>query len=270
MQTLDMRDIPHTALQLPDLVGRTALVTGGERGIGQGIAATLGRLGMRVVVAGVSSEEGEAMVERCAAEEIFVTWIEADLTDAHAADAAVAQAIAATGEVHLLVNNAVRNRMEDFLEYQDDTWEFAFEDNLRMTYRMTLAWGRAMANRGGSVVNISSVGGARAHRRSAAYDAAKGAIDSLTRALALDLAPNGIRVNAVAPGAIVNRPPDPARKDDRQGQASGIPLGRLGNVTDVATLVAFLASDAASYITGQVLYVDGGLTAQLTPPGIYI
>lgn len=115
-------------------------------------------------------------------------------------------------------------------------------------------------NRGGAIVNISSVGGLRAHRGLAGYDASKGAIDALTRSMALDLAPFNIRVNAVAPG------------QTRSGhhKLEGVPLGRAGTPEDVATAVAFLASEAASYITGQVLYVDGGLTAQLTPPGIFI
>ena len=113
---------------------------------------------------------------------------------------------------------------------------------------------------GGCIINISSAGGLRAHRGLAGYDASKGAIDSLTRSMALDLAPLGIRVNAVAPGQIRNVP----------REAGGIPLGRSGTPEDVAAMVAFLASDAAAYITGQVIYVDGGLTAQLSPPGIFI
>ncbi len=270
MRTLEMKDIPAPALALPDINGQTALITGGERGIGQGIAATLGRLGMNIIVIGQSDEEARVMQQRFEEEAISVTWISADLSVAREVDRAMGEAFDRHPAIELLVNNAVRNRLIDFLEYEEDTWTELFEGNMAMVYRTSLEWARRMKSRGGNIINISSVGGLRAHRRSAAYDATKGAVDSLTRALALDLADCGIRVNAVAPGAIVNRPIDPDNEDRRQSRASGIPLARLGSVTDVGNVVAFLASPAAAYITGQVLYVDGGLTAQLTPPGIYI
>ncbi|HKI73992.1 MAG TPA: SDR family oxidoreductase, partial [Pseudomonadales bacterium] len=180
-------------------------------------------------------------------------------------------ALDAFGSVDLLVNNAMQNRIIDFAEYDDEMWEFAFEKNMRMVYNLCVGCARQMQRHGGgSIVNISSVGGLRAHRRSVAYDATKGAIDAMTRALALELAESGIRVNAVAPGAIVNRPISEQMAPIREQQASGIPLRRVGSVTDIGAAVGFLASDAAAYITGQTLYVDGGLTAQLTPPGIYI
>jgi len=128
-----------------------------------------------------------------------------------------------------------------------------------------------MAERGGGcIINISSVGGLRAHRGLAGYDASKGAMDALTRSMAVDLAPHGIRVNAVAPGATRNRPLDARWEEKLAEKARGIPLGRVGRPEEIGAAVAFLASQAAAYITGQVLYVDGGLTAQLTPPGIRI
>jgi NAD(P)-dependent dehydrogenase (short-subunit alcohol dehydrogenase family) len=131
-----------------------------------------------------------------------------------------------------------------------------------MVYELSVRAARYMVEHGGgTIINISSVGGLRAHRGLAGYDAAKGAVDSLTRSMALDLAPHGIRVNAVAPGQ--------TRSGDAR-KLEGVPVGRSGTPLDIAAAVAFLASDAAAYITGQVLYVDGGLTAQLTPPGIFI
>lgn len=271
MRTFDSGEIPTTGIVLPDLEGRHAFISGGERGIGQGIATFLGRQGMRVAIAGISTEEGEYARAQLENEHIEVTWIEADVSDREAARAAIADAERTFGTIHTLVNNAVQNRIVDFLAYDDDIWERVFEKNLRMLYNLARDVGEKMAEqRAGTIINISSVGGLRAHRRSVAYDATKGAVDAMTRALALDLAPYDVRVNAVAPGAIMNRKIEEKDRAFREQQAAGIPLGRVGNVTDVAATVGFLASSAASYITGQVFYVDGGLTTQLTPPGVYI
>ncbi len=270
MRTFDTGDIPRAAISLPDLEGRAALVTGGERGIGQGIATFLGRQGMRIIIIGISEDEGNAALAGLHAENIDAHWINADLSDTAAARSAVRAAFEYAGDIHLLVNNAARNQMKDFLAYDDAIWSYAFEQNVRMNYVVSHAWSERMQSVGGVIVNISSVGGARAHRRSVAYDATKGAVDAMTRALALDLAPQGIRVNAIAPGAIANRYVTQADQAFRERQANGIPLGRVGNVTDISALVGFLASDVAAYITGQTFTVDGGLTAQLTPPGIYI
>ena len=271
MRTFDINDIPKADVRFPDLAGKTALISGGERGIGQGIAAFLGRQGMNVAIAGISIEEGEAAMAGFEREGIRAHWIPTDVSRIEEVRSAVATATASFGKIDLLVNNAVRQKIVDFLEYGDELWETVFEQNMRMAYNLCKVVGEQMSTTGGgAIVNISSVGGARAHRRSVAYDTTKGAIDAMTRALSLDLAPFGIRVNAVAPGAIINRPVSEHDHEYRENQAEGIPLGRVGNVTDVAAAVGFLASSAASYITGQIIYVDGGLLTQLTPPGIYI
>lgn len=271
MRTFDIDDIPKSSIRFPDLAGTTALISGGERGIGQGIAAFLGRQGMNVMIAGVSAEEGAAAQAGYDREGLNVHWLQADVSRPDEVSRAVSSTIDRFGSIDLLVNNAVRQKMADFLDYDDEIWESVFETNMRMVYNLCRTVGAHMTDSGvGNIVNISSVGAVRAHRKSVAYDATKGAVDAMTRALAVDLAPAGIRVNAVAPGAIMNRPMAEHERQYRERQANGIPLGRVGNVTDVAAAVGFLASEAASYITGQTIYVDGGLVSQLTPPGIYI
>ncbi|MBD3647601.1 MAG: SDR family oxidoreductase [Pseudomonadales bacterium] len=272
MRTFPLDQIPEIGVSFPELQGRVALVTGGERGIGQGIAAFLGRQGMRLAIAGRSVEEGECAVAQFQDAGMEAVWLAADLGERRDVDRVVDGVLERFGEVDLLVNNAAAQRMTEFLAYDDEIFELSFEKNVRMVYYLTHSVGRWMVEheKAGSIVNISSVGGVRAHRGSAGYDAAKGAIDSLTRAVALELAPHGIRVNAIAPGAIANRAVTEKDRPFRERQAGGIPLGRVGNVSDIGAVTGFLASGAAAYITGQVLYVDGGLTAQLTPPGTYI
>jgi len=271
MRTFSLKEIPESDARFPDLKGKTAIVTGGERGIGQGIAAFLGRQGMNIAILGVSSEEGEYATRQFLENDIPAFWRETDVSQAADVELALDQAVEHFGEIDLLVNNAAQNKIIDFLEYDEETYQATFEKNTRMVYNMSLQCARRMAIRQqGGIINISSVGGLRAHRQSVGYNATKGAVDAMTRAMALDLAPKGIRVNAVAPGAIINRPVSKRMQPVRDKQAEGIPLGRVGSVTDVAGLVGFLGSDVSSYITGQVIYVDGGLVTQLTPPGIYI
>lgn len=271
MRTFDQDDIPRASVQYPDLAGRTALISGAERGVGQGIATFLARQGMNVVIGGISEEEGAAAQAGFDKEGLCVEWLAADVSRADEVERLVSHTLNRHDQIHLLVNNAVRQQFSNFLDYDDTIWASVFEANMRMLYNLCNKVGRHMAEMGsGSIVNISSVGAARAHRTSVAYDTTKGAVDSMTRALALELAPVGIRVNAVAPGAILSRPVQPRDAEYRKRQADGIPLGRVGNVTEVATVVGFLASEAASYITGQVITVDGGLATQLTPPGTYI
>lgn len=245
----------------PDLSGKVAIVTGASRGIGVGIASFLGRQGMRLILSARSEDAGMAVAAQLAAAGATCAWVTADVAFAEGADHVFEEALRQYDGVDVLVNNAANMRSKPFLDLDAETYHASFERNVRIVYEMSLRVAHHMAeHKGGSIVHISSVGGLRGHRGMAGYDASKGAIDALTRSMAVDLAPHGIRVNGVAPGNTrgVPRPLD------------GVPLGRSGTPEDVAAAVAFLASDAAAYITGQIIYVDGGLTAQLTPPGIFI
>jgi NAD(P)-dependent dehydrogenase (short-subunit alcohol dehydrogenase family) len=254
-----------------DLAGKTAIVSGASRGIGVGIADILARESMRLVLCARSAEAGEQVAAELAGAGVDCLWVSADLTTPEGAEAVCEQASKAFGPIDLLVNNAARLGGGAFLDMDEERYATWFEGNVRLVYGLTRLVAPRMAEQGrGSIVNISSVGGLRSHRRQVPYDASKAAIDSLTRSLALELAPHGVRVNGVAPGATRNRAVDERRAQKHRPMVEGIPLGRIGEPSDVGEAVAFLASEASSYITGQTLYVDGGLTTQLTPPGIFI
>ena len=260
-----------TTARFPDLAGRVAIVTGASRGIGWGIAHFLAGQGMKLVISARSAAEGKALGAELQALGAQCLWVKADLATKAGAAAVFKKALARFGRIHLLVNNAACLHSKAFLLLEEDIYRASFERNMRIVYNLSLPVARHMAEAGGgNIINISSVGGLRAHRGLAGYDASKGAMDALTRSMAMDLAARGIRVNAVAPGATDTHPGHPVYKRARANARRRIPLGRMGSMEDVATAVAFLASDASSYITGQVLYVDGGITVQLCPPGIFI
>lgn len=269
----EMQNTGGMTPRFPDLAGKSAIVTGASRGIGCGIASVLGAQGMKLVLAARPGEGGEEFTERLAATGVECTWVGADLATADGARQVFDEAINRFGRVDLLVNNAAFKGSKSILELDEELYSMSFERNVRMVYELSYLVARHMVDAaGGNIINISSVGGIRAHRRLAGYDAAKGAIDALTRSMAVDLAPMGVRVNSVAPGATASAPEGfwdkPRRAEKKAELESRIPLGRLATVEDIGNAVAFLASAAASYITGQVLYVDGGITTQLSPPGI--
>jgi NAD(P)-dependent dehydrogenase (short-subunit alcohol dehydrogenase family) len=259
---------PSAPARFPDLTGKAAIVTGASRGIGCGIARVLGAQGMKLVLCARSGEAGRAFAAGLTAAGVECLWVTADLSTKRGARRVYEAAVRRFGRVHVLVNNAANLRSRPFLELTEEHYRSSFEANARIIYGLTCLVAPHMVEAGsGSIVNVSSVGGLRAHRGMVGYDMSKGAMDVLTRALAIELAPHHIRVNAVAPGAILSHP-DWAK--GRKQREKGIPLGRMGTPDEVGEAVAFLASEAAAYITGQILYVDGGLTTQLTPPGTFI
>lgn len=243
--------------------GAVALVTGGSRNIGLAIARRLAKEGARVAVNGVVPGEADEAARSLRESGLEAIGVEADVSDADAVSDMVAQVVAEFGSLDVLVNNAAmpmlgRVRLFDL---DIDAWDKSFAVNARGTFLCTVACAREMENHG-AIVNVSSVGASKAHRSAVAYDATKGAIESLTRATALELAPFGIRVNAVAPGAVSNDRYERLTREVQQQEVVPIPLGRAGTGDDVAAAVAFLGSAEADYITGQVLTIDGGLTAQ--------
>jgi NAD(P)-dependent dehydrogenase (short-subunit alcohol dehydrogenase family) len=244
-----------------DLTGRCAVVTGSTRGIGKEIARTLAANGARVIVHGRQADDVRGVVAEIAARGGTAHGCSGDLAQTATLDALVRTAVDAAGGLDILVNNgALTDTFEPFLEISDARAEEILKVNLRAAVLLTKRVAAAMKRRGGgAIVNITSVGGSqRAHFDNAVYDVAKGGLDALTRALAVDLGVFGIRVNAVGPAATSELPPE--------GRGQELPLRRGGTPSDVANAVLYLVSDEAAFVTGQILYVDGGLSAQLRSP----
>ncbi|WP_103340790.1 SDR family NAD(P)-dependent oxidoreductase [Amycolatopsis sp. CA-126428] len=247
---------------------RVVLVTGGARNIGLAISERFAAEGAAVAVNGPDAEEAEAAAVALRARGHRAVACPADVSDAAEVTAAVARAVAEFGRLDFLVNNAAlptfaRGSLAD-LDPAD--WDRSFAVNVRGVFLATAAAARVMAA-GSAVVNISSIGATRAHFGTIAYDAGKGAVEAATRAMAVDLAAHDIRVNAVAPGPIANDRFAALTSEQQRSRAAPVPLRRVGTGADVAGVVAFLCSSDAGYVTGQVITVDGGVTAQARPPG---
>ena len=251
----------------PDLRGQVALVTGGGTGIGRGISLRLADEGMKVAVCGRRPAPLDQTVEMIAARGGEALAVPADVAEQAEVGRLLDRVRERFGAVDALVHNAMLMRQVTFDEVTPELWEESFATACRGAYLLTRAVvGEMRVRERGGIVFISSVGGLRAHLPGLPYDATKGALDSLTRVLGIEFAPHGIRVNAVAPGATYTRATVTAEnlKNDR------VPLRRAGTPAETAAAVAFLLSQQSSYITGQTIYVDGGLTAQLSPPGIWV
>jgi NAD(P)-dependent dehydrogenase (short-subunit alcohol dehydrogenase family) len=250
--------------------GRVALVTGSSRGIGLAIAERLASDGASVVMNGRDEPALLAAAESIRSEGRTVDAVAGDVGDPADTDRVFRHVIQAHGRIDILVNNAaLPNPRANFLEMDLDHWTEVLRSNLTSVFLCTrlAAYEMVRTKTRGAVVNISSFGAIRGHRSLAAYDAAKGGVDAFTRAVALDLAPFGIRVNAVAPGPIrTNAQGENA--DALRKRAAVVPLGRMGEPGEVADAVAFLCSDRAGFIIGQTIVVDGGVVAQLRPPSM--
>jgi NAD(P)-dependent dehydrogenase (short-subunit alcohol dehydrogenase family) len=248
------------------LDGRSALVTGGSRGIGLACARALGEAGARVAISSRSGSEGSAAVAHLRDAGIDATFIVADLSSRDGAQQAVSQARTAFGPLDILVNNAGIARHGESLGFGPAEWDAVIDTNLSGLFWCCQAaiGGRVETGRSGSIVNVGSISGfiSNLPQHQVAYNASKAGVHMVTKSLAGEFAGRGIRVNAVAPGYI-DTPMTRGGLDDPDWAKIWLgmtPMARAGKPSEVAAAVLFLASDAASYLTGSVLTVDGGYT----------
>ncbi len=248
---------------MTDLSGKRALVTGAAMGIGQGIAIELAKQGARVAVhyAHTEPDETVAEIEKLGGK---AATVRGDLSKVSECERTVDEAAETLGGLDILVNNAGVTKALPFLETDEETYDAVFDLNMKGYFFLARRAVPFMLEAGGgSIVNITSIHGHAGFPRHAAYAATKGAINAFTHELAVELADRGVRVNAVGPGLI-----EVPRYFDTPGYTtefgnSLVPSGRIGHPKDIGPTVAFLASDAADFITGQILYVDGGTTARM-------
>ena len=238
--------------EFSSLEGRRALVTGGSRGIGQAIVAELATAGAEVVIGYRSGAEEAAGM----ATEIGGRAVQADVADPEQARRLVEEA----GEVDVLVNNAGVTRDGLLARMSDEDWRTVLDTNLGGTFNTCRAAIRGMMKRrSGAIVNVSSIVGVHGNPGQTNYSASKAGIIGFTKALARELGSRGVRANVVAPGYISTRLTNELPEELQQAMLANTPLGRFGDPEDVAGAVRFLCSDAAAFITGEVLLVDGGL-----------
>ncbi len=237
---------------------KVVLVTGAGHGIGRAIAERFAAEGARVAVNDVSEQRVKEVVQAIGPHSLPLV---ADVSRKAAVDEIFDQILERFGTLDILVNNAgLINEARHFLDGDEAWWDRVQNVNLKGAFLCSHRAAHIMARRrAGVILNVSSGGATRAHRGNVAYDASKGGIEAMTRAMALDLAPYGIRVNAVVPGVIRTYDLSDEAAHER-GQV--VPLGRMGNGEDLAGPAVFLASDDARYITGECLVVDGGVLAQ--------
>ena len=244
-----------------DFSGKVAVVTGGSRGIGRAIALELGQSGASVLINyHQSADAAEAVKSEIEAAGGQAAIFQADISDFSQAEALIKQAIELFGDLHILVNNAGITRDGLIMTMKEADWDTVIETNLKSTFNCSKPAVRHMLRkRYGRIINISSISGDMGNAGQTNYSASKAGQIGFTKALAREVAARNVTVNAVAPGFIETEIWDSVPEDIQKNLMDVIPLGRVGQTHEIAKAVAFLASDDATYITGHVLVVDGGM-----------
>lgn len=262
-----MLPVDNQSLYAParlDLAGKVALVTGGTRGIGRGIVLALAAAGAKVIVSGRDQAHAQAVVAMTAEVGPAGEFIVRDLFDDAAVDSLIADAVAQAGRLDILVNNAGIDADGPMIDYDLAAWRRVIRFDLEVPMRLSQAAARHfLAHGGGAIINIASILGQSSVPESGAYTPAKHGVIGLTRTMALELGRQGVRVNCVAPGLIQTDMTQYVWSSEAgmAYAAERIPCGRIGQPRDIGGAVVFLASDAADFIHGQVIVVDGGALA---------
>jgi NAD(P)-dependent dehydrogenase (short-subunit alcohol dehydrogenase family) len=254
------------------LEDQVAIVTGASQGIGAACAERLAQDGAAIALWDVDDARGTALAQRLVAEGRRATYLHCDVSKKAEVDAALAATLQAFGRVDALINNVGIFKAADFLEITEADWDAVIAINLTGAFLVGQAVARAMVAAGtrGAIVNMSSVNGVLTIPTIASYNVSKGGVNQLTRVMALALADHGIRVNAVAPGTIATELARGAVLTSAGASArimSRTPMKRLGEPSEIADVCAYLVSSASSYVTGEIVYVDGGrMTLNYTVP----
>ena len=249
-----------------NLKDKVAIITGSRRGIGRGIAEKLAEAGANVVISDISQEDCEAAANEIAEKfHVQALAVKCDVSSKKEVDDLIQKTVEKFGKIDIMVNNAGIFFQKPFLEYTEKDWDKIMDINLKSVYLCSQAAAREMVKRNyGKIVNITSIAGVVGYPGAAAYCASKAGMINLTKEMALELAPNKINVNAVAPG-VIETPMTKfiiENKEAFEATLAAIPWKRQGQPSDIANAVHYLASDEADYVTGQTLIVDGGWTIQ--------
>lgn len=243
-----------------DLSGKTALVTGASRGIGRSIAVELARAGACVACVATSEDRARPVADECAALGVKSIAIGADVGDSAAAQAAVDRVLTDFGRLDILVNNAGITKDGLLMRMSDEDFDRVLAVNLKGCFNTCRAVSRAMTKqRSGRIINVTSIVGLIGNAGQANYAASKAGVVGFTKSIAKELGGRGVTANAIAPGFITTDMTSGLSEDIKAASLKEIPLGRFGEPIEIAKAVLFLASDMGSYVTGQVLVVDGGM-----------
>lgn len=248
------------------LENKNVVITGGTRGIGKGIALLFAKHGANIAIVGTNVEVGNAVVEEL--KKILnkgdqkIAFYQVDISKKAAVDTFSEQFLKEFGKIDVLINNAGVTRDQLLMKMKEEEWDTVIDTNLKSVYNTTQAFVRNMLKqRGGRVINISSVVGLKGNPGQANYAASKAGMIGFTRSLAKEIGSRGVTVNCIAPGGIATDMLGQLTEAQKEMLLRDVPMGRFGLPEEIASAALFLASDEAAYITGQVLAVDGGMTA---------